>query len=320
MRMIINEDRLKLIIENAALEVIQENLKGQMAFGVKGNIPLQPAVKLCDDVNPQVLAKCDDGSRSIPRGQLGDPQYFGGTKIWDAYKQYSAAISRRADIGRTPVSFFIFLNKVRHGWKGSPLEVYEKDGNYLLGITKMGYFLCVYLCPKTVGIGMFKFIKEVCEYDNVIFAVTDDMAKMLEKLGCPKHDGAVTAKFRGQVSNKIVYGSTQEAAEAGAKLLGLMGKTGDIGKIATDAMQQNPQLMQLYQDNPQIVYQLMNQPIITKLLADNPKMVDELINNPDMLKSFSANPKQAILDMLKSKSNKLATSVVNEMKKRKKRI
>ena len=317
MGMIINEDKLKFIIEEAAIRIIQENLKGQMAFGTKGPIPLEPAVNLCDDINPQVLAKCDDGSRSIPRRQLGDSQYFGGTKIWDVYQKYSAAISRRADLGRTPVSFFIFLNKIRHGWKGSPLEVYEKDGNYLLGITKMNVFLCVYLCPKTAGIGMFKFVKEICEYDNVVFAVTDDMADMLERLGCPKYQDVVMAKFRGQMHEKMVYGTTQETAEKGAKLLNLMGKTGNIGKVVNDAMLQNPKLMQLYQNNPQIVYQLMSQPIITKLL-DNPKFIDELISNPDILQKVSVNPKQAILDILKLKSNKLATSVVNEIKKRKK--
>ena len=269
MKQIINEDTLKKIVYEASMTLIMESLKSQMSFGIKGNIPLQPAQSLCDDVDPQVLAKVDSGDRSIPRRKVGDPQFFGGSKVWDAYEKYSAAISRRADLGRTPVSFFVFLNKIRKGWKGAPLQVYESNENYLIGTMRGGVFLCIYLCPKNVGIGMFKFIKEVCEFDNVVFAVTDDMADMLERLGCPKHDGTVQAKFRGQMHDKMVYGSTQEAAERGAKLLGLMSKSDDIVNVIKDVLQQNPKLKALYDKDPDIIFKLMN----------NPKLINTIVNN-----------------------------------------
>ena len=269
MKQIINEDTLKKIVYEASMTLIMESLKSQMSFGIKGNIPLQPAQSLCDDVDPQVLAKVDSGDRSIPRKKVGDPQFFGGSKVWDAYEKYSAAISRRADLGRTPVSFFVFLNKIRKGWKGANLQVYESNENYLIGTLRGGVFLCIYLCPKNVGIGMFKFIKEVCEFDNVVFAVTDDMADMLERLGCPKHDGTVQAKFRGQMHDKMVYGSTQEAAERGAKLLGLMSKSDDIMNVIKDVLQQNPKLQALYSKDPDIIFKLMN----------NPKLLNAIVNN-----------------------------------------
>ena len=175
----ITEKMLEHIVYESTIRLIRESLSGQMNFGIKGNIPLVPSTTLCDDVNPQVLDMVDSGDRSIPRNKIGEPQYFGGSKVWDAYEKYSAAITRRADLGRTAVSFFVFLQKIRYGWKGAPLQVYESNENYLIGTMRNGVFLCIYLCPKTVGIGMFKFIKEVCEYDNVVFAVTDDMANML---------------------------------------------------------------------------------------------------------------------------------------------
>lgn len=313
----IDNNTLRALVNESVERMIYEGLRDNMAFGINGNIPVEPAQSLCDDVDPQVLAKVDSGDRSIPRRKVGDPQFFGGSKVWDAYEKYSAAISRRADLGRTPVSFFVFLNKIRRGWKGAPLQVYESNENYLIGTLRGGVFLCIYLCPKNVGVGMFKFIKEVCEFDNVVFAVTDDMADMLERLGCPKHDGPVQAKFRGQMHDKMVYGSTQEAAEQGAKLLGLMGKSSDLGNVIKDALQQNPKLQALYDQDPDIIFKLMNEPIITQCLMNNPKLVDTMINNPSIMQQMSIDPAKGFLEFLQQYKKSLSPSL-NERKNRKK--
>ena len=312
----ITEKMLEHIVYESAIRLIRESLSGQMNFGIKGNIPLVPSTTLCDDVNPQVLDMVDSGDRSIPRNKIGEPQYFGGSKVWDAYEKYSAAITRRADLGRTAVSFFVFLQKIRYGWKGAPLQVYESNENYLIGTMRNGVFLCIYLCPKTVGIGMFKFIKEVCEYDNVVFAVTDDMANMLERLGCPKHDGLVPAKFRGKKGHKMVYGSTQEAAEQGAKLLGLMDKAGELGGALKDAMLQNPKLKALYDQDPDIAFKLMNEPIITQFLANNPKIVDMFISDPTILQGMAKDPIRGFMDFLQKYLSSASTSSINERKKK----
>ena len=313
----IDNNTLRALVNESVERIIYESLRDSMAFGINGNIPLQPAQSLCDNVDPQVLAKVDSGDRSIPINKLGEPQYFGNTKIWDAYEKYSAAITRRADLGRTAVSFFVFLRKIRYGWKGAPLQVYESNENYLIGTLRGGVFLCIYLCPKNVGVGMFKFIKEVCEFDNVVFAVTDDMASMLERLGCPKHDGLVPAKFRGKRGHKTIYGSTQEAAEQGAKLLGLMDKAGELGSTLKDAMLQNPKLKALYDQDPGIVFKLMNEPIITQCLMNNPKLVDTMVNNPSIMQQMVVNPVKGFLAFLQQYKKSLSPSL-NERKNRKK--
>jgi hypothetical protein len=313
----IDKHTLRNIINETLGDMLLEGVRDQMSFGIKGPIPVEPASSLCDDVNPDVLAMVDSGDRSIPRRMIGDTKYFGGTKVWDAYEKYSAAITRRADLGRTAVNFFVFLNKIRKGWKGAPLQVYESNENYLIGTVRGGVFLCIYLCPKNVGVGMFKFIKEVCEFDNVVFAVTDDMADMLERLGCPKYDGTVQAKFRGQMHDKMVYGSTQEAAEQGAKLLGLMGKSGDLGNVIKDALQQNPKLQALYDQDPDIIFKLMNEPIITQCLMNNPKLVDTMINNPSIMQQMAVDPTKGFLAFLQQYKKSLSPSL-NESKNRKK--
>lgn len=309
----IDNNTLRALVNESIERIIYEGLRDNMAFGVNGNIPVQSAQSLCDDVDPQVLAKVDSGSRSIPKNAVGEPQFFGGSKVWDAYQKYVAAITRK----RPAVSFFVFLNKIRRGWKGAPLQVYESNENYLIGTMRGGVFLCIYLCPKNVGVGMFKFIKEVCEYDNVVFAVTDDLGDMLERLGCPKHDGTVQAKFRGEVHDKVVYGSTQEAAEQGAKLLGLMGKSGDLGNVIKDALQQNPKLQALYDQDPDIIFKLMNEPIVTQCLMNNPKLVDTMVNNPSIMQQMAVDPTKGFLAFLQQYKKSLSPSL-NESKNRKK--
>lgn len=320
MNTVINKNILKSIVNESVESLLLEGVRDQMSFGIKGPIPVEPASSLCDDVNPDILAMVDSGNRGIPRRMIGDPKYFGGTKVWDAYVKYSDAITRRADLGRTAVSFFIFLKKIRHGWKGAPLQVYESNESYLIGTMRGGVFLCIYLCPKNVGIGMFKFIKEVCEYNNVVFAVTDDMADMLERLGCPKYEEAIMAKFRGSLHEKMVYGSTVEAANKGAKLLNLMGKSGQLGDILKNALQENPKLKELYDKDPDIVFKLINEPIITQCLMNNPQLVDFINGNPDIMNQISLDPIKGFLNFLISYKNSMAaTSGVNECKRKNKK-
>lgn len=320
MNTVINKNMLKSIVNESVESLLLEGVRDQMNFGIKGPIPVEPASSLCDDVNPDILAMVDSGNRGIPRRMIGDPKYFGGTKVWDAYVKYSNAITRRADLGRTAVNFFVFLKKIRQGWKGAPLQVYESNESYLIGTMRGGVFLCIYLCPKNVGIGMFKFIKEVCEYDNVVFAVTDDMADMLERLGCPKYEEAIMAKFRGSLHEKMVYGSTVEAANKGAKLLNLMGKSGQLGDVLKNALQENPKLKELYDKDPDIAFKLINEPIITQCLMNNPQLVDFINGNPDIMNQISLDPIKGFLNFLISYKNSMAaTSGVNECKRKNKK-
>ena len=57
----ITEKMLEHIVYKSAIRLIQESLRGQMNFGTKGNIPLEPSSTLCNDVNPQVLDMVDSG-------------------------------------------------------------------------------------------------------------------------------------------------------------------------------------------------------------------------------------------------------------------
>ena len=114
----------------------------------------------------------------------------------------------------------------------------------------------------------------------------------------------------------MVYGSTQEAAEQGAKLLGLMGKTGELGSALKDAMLQNPKLKALYDQDPDIAFKLMNEPIITQFLANNPKIVDMFISDPTILQGMAKDPIRGFMDFLQKYLSSASTSSINERKKK----
>lgn len=296
---ILTENDIKKLIKESLITYLNEGIRDGMSFGTNGPIPIEPAKNLCEDINPKVLELCDNGERSIPYDKIGNPNYFGNTLVWKIYQQYSVAISRRSDLGRKPVGFFLFLNRIRNGWKGMPLVYYQNGNDYLLGVMRDNVFLCVYICPSTVGMGLFKFIKNVCQYDNVVFAVTDDMASMLDRLGCPKHEGTITAKFRGSMHEKQVFGTTQKTAEKGAKLLGLFSQVSKNQDELKKFLNDNPEIMDLYKNNTDTVMKLLSNPLIMNFVQKTPKILPFILSNPALIEIVIKNPLKGMAKIAK---------------------
>lgn len=336
MKQIVSENTLKKIVYEAVKNILNESLRSQMSFGTKGPIPTKPTNNLDSDFPPKVKEAFDrvakgDRSARIDKRLLGKPSYLGNTFLWKVYQQYANAMNRRADLGRKDVGFGVFYKKLIYGWYG-PMSYYESDGNYLFGTEKAGYFLCVYFAPKNVGIGMFKFIKEICEYDNVIFSVTTDLADMLERLGCPKWNNGEIMKVnhQGHLEDKQIYGSTQEAADAGAKLVGMMNNGKQINQNLQTVIAQNPQLQAMYEKDPDIITKFMYDPLVLKYVLKHPDIVDKLLADPTVAQKFAADPTGALKEKLANISKKRTGNVkkstsgtngqqglMNEMKRRK---
>lgn len=317
MKKIINEATLKRIIYEAAKTLIENNLRGQMSFGTKGPIPTKPTSNLDSDFPKEVKerfnrAAMGDKSARIDNRLLGNPEYLGNTLLWTMFQQYANAMNRRADLGRHNVSFGTFYKKLTKGWLGGPMSYYESNGNYLFGLERAGLFVCVYFAPKNAGMGMFKFIKEICEYDNVVFSVTTDLANMLERLGCPKwNDGEIIkVPHQGHLEDKQIYGSTQRAADEGAKLVQLMKKSKGVNKNLTDLLSQNPSLQALCAKDPDIINKFMANPAVLKYMMSNPDVVQKFLDDPTMAQQIVANPVAAL-------SKYLQTKKMNEVKRRK---
>lgn len=320
MKRIMTEATLKKIVYEAAMQVIRESVRSQMNLATKGPLPVKPTRELLNDIRPEVIDQVRqskyDNTKKIPRRLVNTPDYFGGSLISKIYTQYGEAKVQRADLGRKPVGFFTFTGRLLDGFLGSPMCYYERDGSYLIGIMKTNVFICVYIAPKDTRMGMFRLIQEVCEYDNVVFAVTDDMASMLDRLGLPKYSEPVMARYEGKPIEKFVYGTTQETADKGAKLVGLMGKGKDIMGGLQSVVSQNSELQALYEKDPDIISKFMSDPMVLNFMIEHPDIIDKFIADPTVVQQMAADPVSALKTYLQKKRPNVAQSTMNEMKKR----
>lgn len=324
MKRVITEATLRKIVYET-VNIVLENIRNQMSFGTKGPIPTKPTSNLDSDFPKEVKERFNrvamgDKSARIDSRLLGKPEYLGNTLMWTMFQQYSNAMNRRADLGRHNVSFGTFYKKLIKGWLGGPMSYYESNGNYLFGIERAGLFICVYFAPKNAGMGMFKFIKEICDYDNVVFSVTLDLASMLERLGCPKwNDGEIIkVPHQGHLEDKKIYGSTQRAADEGAKLMQLMNKSKGINQNLTGLLSQNPNLQALYDKDPDIVNKFMANPAVLKYMMSHPDVIQKFLDDPTVAQQVVADPAAALSKYLQKKKTKIAQSTINEMRRRRK--
>ena len=324
MKRVITEATLRKIIYET-VNIVLENIQSQMSFGSKGPIPAKPTSNLDSDFPKEVKERFNrvamgDKSARIDSRLLGKPEYLGNTLMWTMFQQYSNAMNRRADLGRHNVNFGTFYKKLIKGWLGGPMSYYESNGNYLFGVERAGLFVCVYFAPKNAGMGMFKFIKEICDYDNVVFSVTLDLANMLERLGCPKwNDGEIIkVPHQGHLEDKKIYGSTQRAADEGAKLVKLMNNSKGINQNLTGLLSQNPNLQALYDKDPDIVNKFMTNPAVLKYMMNHPDVIQKFLDDPTVAQQAVANPTAALSQYLQKKRPKAAQSTINEMRRRRK--
>jgi hypothetical protein len=324
MKRVITEATLRKIIYET-VNIVLENIQNQMSFGTKGPIPAKPTSNLDSDFPKEVKERFNrvamgDKSARIDSRLLGKPEYLGNTLMWTMFQQYSNAMNRRADLGRHNVNFGTFYKKLIKGWLGGPMSYYESNGNYLFGVERAGLFVCVYFAPKNAGMGMFKFIKEICDYDNVVFSVTLDLANMLERLGCPKwNDGEIIkVPHQGHLEDKKIYGSTQRAADEGAKLVKLMNNSKGINQNLTVLLSQNPNLQALYDKDPDIVNKFMANPAVLKYMMNHPDVIQKFLDDPTVAQQAIANPTAALSQYLQKKRPKAAQSTINEMRRRRK--
>jgi hypothetical protein len=123
---------------------------------------------------------------------------YGDCLIVRIWKQYADAMSRRR-----PDSVLPFENFYYYVISG-PAEVFEYEGNYLIGQFRKNLFMVSHFAPKTLRGGM-ECLREIMGYNNIIFTVTDDLKDMLLKLGIYGNEKAsISMFFRGELVKKNI--------------------------------------------------------------------------------------------------------------------
>ena len=210
--MVINEEHIREIVENALNEILFEAVD-MGTIGGSGSL---------DDSNlidPSKLFANELAMATIiyMRGKQVDlDKVFGNTLAYKIYKNYRDAMLSKS--GKKARGFLGWLATLCMGNLGEKIMGFKDGDNYLFGYWTHGFFICAYFAPAT-PIGKFKIVKSICQFDNVVFPITQDMSPMLERLGIPKASTTHAAQWRGKMVTKDVFGTSQKAIDFGMKAL-----------------------------------------------------------------------------------------------------
>ena len=208
---VLTENQIKKIIRESVLNLLLEFDLG--VIGRSGPITesdmLEPSEEFTEEYNLSQQIR-NSGKR------VNLEATFGETNAYKVWKNYYTAMMSKPD--KKAVGFMSWLHYVCDGKKGQRIMDYTIDGSHLFGFWIDNYFLACYFAPIGYS-GMAKLIKGICQYDNIIFAITQDMSPMLERMGVPKADKTHDAPWRGKVVTKDVFGTSQKAIEKGFEIL-----------------------------------------------------------------------------------------------------
>lgn len=276
--MIINENHIKKIIAESLRSVLLE-----LNIGVIGR---SGPIKEADMIIPsEKFAKEYALSKQIYEKHKENPKYrvniekvFGDTEAYRIYMNYYNAMMSKE--GKKAVGFMNWLHFVCDGKKGQPIMGYEVDGSYLFGLWIDGYFLCAYFAPNG-KMGMFKVISGIAQYNNIIFAVTQDMSSMLERLGIPKAETTHDAPWRGNVVTKDVFGTSQEAIKKGFEILDRSSEFESMKKQVNKNVDKDTlkTLISQYKSMNDNQKEQFKQKLIDVLQQSRPDLADKLKNN-----------------------------------------
>ena len=214
--MVITEQHIRKVVSEALTSLLLELDMGKIggAGPLTMDVMEEPSEIFAEEhkLGAQIYAKKQEN----PRYRADLEKVFGETKAYKVWKNYYNAMTSRE--GKQAVGFLNWLHFVCDGKKGQKILAFQVDGSYLFGYWIRGYFLACYFAPIGFS-GMAKVIKGICQYNNVIFAVTQDLSPMLTRLGVPKAETTHDAPWRGKIVTKDVFGTSEEAIKMGFQIL-----------------------------------------------------------------------------------------------------
>jgi hypothetical protein len=154
-----------------------------------------------------------DKNNSLP--ELGDELYDcddeqpnTNSKIFQIWSNYAKAMERNYPTGVIEYCRFVYyLNQ-------STTQIFQFEDNYIIGQFQNGFFKPSHFAPSSLKGGV-NTIGELIKYDNIVFAVTEELKIMLSKLGAFSSEDLIFPMiFRDMIVNKhIVFTNPKIMAE-----------------------------------------------------------------------------------------------------------
>lgn len=197
-------------------------LEGLTRDQIGKNGPISPGDLISpDDIDPNrdFERERDEFCRRIGRRMTDDEleQVFGNSEWYRIWKQYKTAMLRPDDPTKKARGLFGFIEQIKHGKAGMPIKIFKYKDSYILGMLRMIsggngggmalFFWPAYFAPATMREG-YEAVANLSQYNNIIFTVTDDLSKMLRKLGLYEMPDKFKMKFRGNLVDKELFSTS----------------------------------------------------------------------------------------------------------------
>jgi len=198
---------------------------------------------------------------------------------------------------KTAISFFHWIENLTQyrdidEFGGLPTRIlaYNIGNAYIFGYFNLGLFIANSFSGTKADV--FRIVREICQYNNIVFSVSMDLAGMLLGLGLYTNGDIHSTKFGGRTVRKMSLTTNKD-------LLGVISKIdkrSDEFEKEREVRKQNQQitnnndekpvntdfLADIIKDKGVLNFALKNPKLIQSVFED-PKMQDKLNNNPDIV-------------------------------------
>jgi hypothetical protein len=237
-----------LINENVVRKIVKEALNSMllMEFDVKKGMGSKGPITEADLLTPSefLASTCELYKKCLrvpiaKRKKLNIDKIFQndpGYQIWKnyvvdmlgSYQTTDGDIDDEGDVIKKPVltgfkpqdkeqkfpkyarDFFGWLRTVTSDKPSRKYLAFKYGDNYIFGHWKQGYFIAAYISTGGSFRGLASMIAELSKYSNIIFAVTLDMADMLERIGLLSDGKIHMVPFAGHQVEKKIFATTPQ--------------------------------------------------------------------------------------------------------------
>lgn len=224
MKLVISEEMFREVVRESLVESVQNAILeglGPNTVGSNGPIPMSMLIDPHDiDSKRDFNKERDEYCRKNRVRFIDDSdmeRLFGDSEWYKIWKQYKDAMLKPNDPSKKARGFFGFVDQIRRGKGGMPIKIFKYNDSYILGMirsfgfgkdTPAFFFWPAYFSPSTMREG-YMAVAELSKYNNIIFTVTDDLSKMLKKLGLYEMPDRFKMKFNGQLVDKELYSTSE---------------------------------------------------------------------------------------------------------------
>ena len=194
---------------------------------------------------------------------------------------------------KTAISFFHWIENLTQyrdidEFGGLPTKIlaYNIGNGYIFGYFNLGLFIVNSFSGTKTDV--FTIIREICQYNNIIFSVSMDLAGMLLSLGLYTNGDIHLTKFGGRTVRKMSLTTNRD-------LLGVISKIDS----RSDEFEKKREQKKLNNQNGEPEKSEINTDFLTDVIKDkgvlnfalkNPKVIESIFEDPKMREKLNDNP------------------------------